>query len=386
MNRILRRPMFRMGGTPNEGIMTGLKEPRLGYSTGTGPGLEELIAGEALKQEQGPYFTEPFIKGQFEEFKSDLFKDPNEDVGIAALGGYGFIEAPDSPKISGVKRLVQEQPEKAYNLFKQGKLDGTNYAKKQQTQEKISKEAGLNINFGLNIDKENAPDAVTEGPKENKPTITIPKEGKEPSDEETLKSYMDMFSKAFKDSPEDISRQRYLELARFGANLLAQPGGSLTAAIGRAAAPAIEGLTKSELARKAGEKEVKLAALQTAIRQMDNPTMDKINALAKASNMSKSEVAKNLILDRTADTTKQDRIKITQAALQGELGAGPALKIAQALEADNAVLAQAEPIEIDKETKKPKEGVADGYYYDESGKLYKVTDGKPAIVKIQKEK
>ena len=97
-------------------------------------------------------------------------------------------------------------------------------------------------------------------------------------------------------------------------------------------------------------------------------------------------MAKNLILDKTADPTKANRIKITQAALQGELGPGPALKIAQALEADGAVLAQAEPIEIDKETKLPKKGVPDGYYYDEGGKLYKVTDGKPAIVRIQSEK
>jgi hypothetical protein len=28
MSRILKRPMFRKGGTPNEGIMSGLKEPR----------------------------------------------------------------------------------------------------------------------------------------------------------------------------------------------------------------------------------------------------------------------------------------------------------------------------------------------------------------------
>ena len=34
MSRILRRPMFRMGGTPNEGIMTGLKKPRVGYQEG----------------------------------------------------------------------------------------------------------------------------------------------------------------------------------------------------------------------------------------------------------------------------------------------------------------------------------------------------------------
>ena len=41
MNRILRRPMFRMGGTPNEGIMTGLTKPkRMGYAEGSGlPGI-----------------------------------------------------------------------------------------------------------------------------------------------------------------------------------------------------------------------------------------------------------------------------------------------------------------------------------------------------------
>ena len=34
MSRILRRPMFRMGGTPNEGIMTGLTNPRKDYKDG----------------------------------------------------------------------------------------------------------------------------------------------------------------------------------------------------------------------------------------------------------------------------------------------------------------------------------------------------------------
>ena len=34
MSRILKRPMFRTGGTPNEGIMHGLVN-RQGYATGT---------------------------------------------------------------------------------------------------------------------------------------------------------------------------------------------------------------------------------------------------------------------------------------------------------------------------------------------------------------
>ena len=61
MNRILRRPMFRMGGTPNEGIMTGLTKPkRMGYANGSG------LAGIIM----GPQETD------FEQI--DLF-DPIED-------------------------------------------------------------------------------------------------------------------------------------------------------------------------------------------------------------------------------------------------------------------------------------------------------------------
>ena len=58
-------------------------------------------------------------------------------------------------------------------------------------------------------------------------------------------------------------------------------------------------------------------------------------------------------------------------------------ELAQALEEEGAVLAQANPIEIDPKTKKPKEGVADGLYYDQDGKVYKVEDGKPSIIKIK---
>ena len=54
MNRILRRPMFRMGGTPNEGIMTGLKEPkRIGYQPG-GPVSPTAFGGALSGLSQTP--------------------------------------------------------------------------------------------------------------------------------------------------------------------------------------------------------------------------------------------------------------------------------------------------------------------------------------------
>ena len=201
------------------------------------------------------------------------------------------------------------------------------------------------------------------------------------SDEDTIKSYIKMFSDAFGESPEDASRERFLQLAKFGANLLSQPGGDLVGAVGRAAVPSIEGLAASEAARRAGDKDIKLAAVKTAIEKMDDPTADKIKTLARMSGLEEKDVAK-LMISSSGDS-KMDRIELTAKAIEENVGSSAALKIAQALEEEGAVLAQASPIEIDKKTKKPKEGVPDGYYYDDTGKLYKVEKGKPSIVKIK---
>ncbi len=64
MNRILRRPMFRMGGTPNEGIMTGLKKSRVGYADGTPPDAVSGIATQLPQASESPgFFTK--ILGEF---------------------------------------------------------------------------------------------------------------------------------------------------------------------------------------------------------------------------------------------------------------------------------------------------------------------------------
>ena len=89
-----------------------------------------------------------------------------------------------------------------------------------------------------------------------------------------------------------------------------------------------------------------------------------------------------LLISGSGDS-KMDRIQLTADAISENVGTEAALKIAQALEEEGAVLAQASPIEIDKKTKYPIEGFADGYYYDDTGKLYKVEKGKPSIVKIK---
>ena len=209
-------------------------------------------------------------------------------------------------------------------------------------------------------------------------TVDTGGETGEQSDQELIKSYMDMFSEAMGESEEDVSRQRYLELAKFGANLLGQPGGDLVGSIGRAAAPSIQGLAEGAARKSAANREIKLAGLKTAIAQMDDPTADKIKTLARLSGVSEKEVAK-LMLDTDGDSSLE-KIETTAKALEGTVGAEVALKIGQKLDKAGLDLEQVDPIPLDKKGK-PKEGAPDGYYYDQDGKIYKVEKGKPSILK-----
>jgi hypothetical protein len=43
MNRTLKRPMFRMGGSTGTGITSGLDQPRKQYNQGSNPYIKDLI-------------------------------------------------------------------------------------------------------------------------------------------------------------------------------------------------------------------------------------------------------------------------------------------------------------------------------------------------------
>ena len=197
----------------------------------------------------------------------------------------------------------------------------------------------------------------------------------EQSDQELIKSYMDMFSEAMGESEEDVSRQRYLELAKFGANLLGQPGGDLVGSIGRAAVPSIQGLAEGAARKSAGDREIKLAGLKTAIAQMDNPTEEKIKTLARMAGVEEKDVAKMML-----DTDDGSDFELEIKALEGTVGADAAFRIAEQISEAGLKLSQVKQLPVDKKGK-PKKGVPDGYYYDEDANIYQVKDGTPGILK-----
>lgn len=349
MNRIFKRPMFRMGGRSDDGIMSIRRKYQEGGDTGIVTSLPE---------------------------------PEEEKVGFFAK----IMDAINPPSGKVLQRLQENQP--TSSPFERFIERTSNKPLEFRTQAEADEFLEANPEFVRPIKILGTDKIINQKPVDTTSTTTDTTTDtntnttttKEVSDEDTIKSYMKMFSDAFGESPEDASRERFLQLAKFGANLLGQPGGDLVGAVGRAAAPSIESLAASEAARKAGDRDIKLAAIKTAIEKMDDPTADKIKTLARLSNTPIKDVAKLMI---SSGDSAMDRIELTAKAIEENVGSSAALKIAQKLDAEGATLAQADPIEIDKKTKKPKEGVADGYYYDDTGQLYKVEKGKPKIVKIK---
>ena len=339
MDRILKRPMFRMGGRSDDGIISVRPKYQEGGDVGFFKGILNAInptSGEIVKRMQesqnAPSLVETLMKPAPIEFRTEAeaseFLEANPE-NIAPI------------KILGSDETINLQP--TNDSGESSNVPGTPIV--PNVQKKL--EAGTG----------------------------------EQSDQELIKSYMDMFSEAMGESEEDVSRQRYLELAKFGANLLGQPGGDLIGSIGRSAAPSIQGLAEGAARRSAGNREIKLAGLKTAIAQMDDPTADKIKTLARLSGVSEKEVAK-LMLDTSSDSSL-DKIESTAKAIAGDVGTSVALKIAQKLEKADLDYEQVKPLPVDKKGKPKESGVPDGYYFDVDGELYKVDKGKPSILKTK---
>jgi len=336
MNRILKRPMFRMGGRSDDGIMSLRPKYQEGGDVGFFTKIMDAInppSGKVLKRMQ--------------------------DVQNAPSLGERLFSPSTAPLEFRTQAEASEFLEANPENIRPIKILGTGET--------------------INVPSEDTPVPDATGTViDSIETADTGGKTSEQSDQELIKSYMDMFSEAMGESEEDVSRQRYLELAKFGANLLGQPGGDLVGSIGRAAAPSIQGLAEGAARKSAANREIKLAGLKTAIAQMDNPTQEKIETLARLSGVPIKDVA-TLMLD-SGDDSDLEKLTTTAKALEGTVGAEVALKIGQKLQKAGLDLEQVDPLPLDKKGK-PKEGAPDGYYYDVNGKIYKVEKGKPSILK-----
>ena len=100
MNRTLRRPMFRRGGSANSGVTSGLDQPRKQYSQGTDPYENALALRDRYMKDVDKYRGEqsPFNPmagpGFLTSFGLDLMSRPSRGKGLTGL----LATAADSAK------------------------------------------------------------------------------------------------------------------------------------------------------------------------------------------------------------------------------------------------------------------------------------------------
>ena len=399
MARTLTRPMFRKGGmarreeymgggitTPRikrmgggmTGIMSGIVPdtgltPRVGYANG--PSLEQIIAREKLQDPSTIIYDKDYIQKQLDEKTRKLY-DPG-------LLGYGQqIETPDTPTQRAIKKYLGENPEGAYEAFKEGKIPGfgdTDYGALQAAQAKEAKEAGINL--GLGETKTKIPDRERGETEKSKKIIGTQDVT---SDKDELQSYMDMFEAAAGSDPDESRRSKYLELAKFGANLLAQPGGDLIGAVGKAAAPSIGGLSKQMESDRDAKRQLRIAGVQAYLKNQDPGSIGKaVKDIMKSDRSLSMKEALTLAMQTgsaTKGATKESRIQEYAEILLGSKGAPEDKRIARALaeriENSGLGFSNFEPL--------PENPVKDEYYYDTEGKLYKGTEDGVVELNVKK--
>ena len=364
MSKILRRPMFRGGPVSSygTGIASGLAEGgRVGYEEGGDVSQEDktLILQQVIT-DLGPDATQEDIVSEYNKRTNsggykfsetpiakgiEGFTAYGPNAGIAAIADMAAVPLNTvgrlfgyNPGFSGTKlvdtltggrfsEFTGYDPDKARFLgfetdakkgFTTDSMVSNENIKKQAEEikkknlELSQKSNNLNTTTGLG----------TEAPK---------------SDKEVMQEYMDMFKETLGGDKDDLNRQRYLELAKFGANLMAQPGGqSLGEAVGKAGAPALEGFSQIEAAERAADRQAKTLGFQAALRELEPGSIAKnVKDLMKLGK-SKEEAVTIATQNASAGTNRLNNIKIINEALSQETSPGIALKVSTLI-VDNGI-------------------------------------------------
>ena len=328
MARILTRPMFRKGGLSQtarpsyrgggvtairpgyrgggmNGIMSGIT-PRRGYADG--PSLEEIIGGKKL-QSGITIYDEPYIQKQFEKYKKGKMK---ENPFLYAFGQQSVQEK--TPKDLAIMEYLETQPETAYEAFKKGELPGSrkDYATEQKKQKEQAEAAGINL--GLNIEEPEK--TTTENELDTSGVVDTKSQFEKYFDE-----YLPVIQEQLGPDSDAASRDKWLALAKFSSGVLAQPGGDLAGAVGRAAGKPLEDLSRISAEERQAKQVPKMLALQAAMNRMKGPTAtDRSIDASRIDNIAKDITGRSSLTYETAYKVaeKLDNLRMSNSELAGK--------------------------------------------------------------------
>ena len=367
MSKILNRPMFRAGGKVNAqgmGVMTGL-EPRMNYAkAGQVKSFADVYA-EKQKQQQllagipSIQSAEDAYKNKIENLQSSLntLVSPEDTFAAEQVAGeLGFLETEE-----GKKAFIGEQLADIQSKIEKAKAGGVDpsllptISTEKTTGTGTETQTGAGTQTGVGVGTE---------------VKTQPTE----SDLKTLyQDLLPLFEKELGPEADEYSRQKYMQLAKFGLGLLAQPGGSLVEAIGKAGEKPLAGLEAAAVREAQAKKAPKMLALEAALKQAD-PTdiIKKVKALSKLSGIPQEQVAKSMVTT-TAETTADAQVdkflreSATNLGLSGGAGLNYSKQIKSIFENNPSLAGKFDKLV----PQKPVEGE---YYVTKSGDLTRYKD------------
>ncbi len=290
MARILTRPMFRKGGLSQTARPSyrggGVTAIRPGYRGG---GMNGIMSGIVPRTNaySGYYNTENMTK-------AIPYKDLQESFRGGNYASRNIMDIPIEQEVGTegdiTSVVLSELPKPEF------KSDVEKAIEKDLKSEQTKKE----------LLKENLYSNLEEKPKPKKKVKT-----ETPSDKETVQDYIDMFRLTTEGEEDAERKNKYLALAQFGANLLSQPGGDLTGAIGKASTPAIQTLGKAMSDRRAADRQAKLLGTQAYLKGIEPGALRKqINDLIALGYT--KEGAINKIVDEGRGTATRERTQVTK--------------------------------------------------------------------------
>ena len=439
MPRILTRPMFRKGGLSREtGIMSGLDTPRrsyagggnigggqfagtpmgsrTGFQTTTGPRIPSISDLDKWKQR----IRGSNVGGIWDAIKRKLGTSTTQSGSQIASDATKKVKGMSkiknllkSPKFSekGLMELGKRYAPKSLNVIKGGfsrfplfttGIAGEYITRPREIDKLVYEQEGYGPwegRFRQILDPtytkkwmKAAEEHYKDKDKVKDPEIPITESdidtqvtGDVESDlMRAYKEYAPIFEKELGVSPDDTKKQLWMQLAKFGTGLMAQPGGDLVGAVGKAAEKPLEGAGEVVKDVSTAKRQAKLLALQTAIKEGEPGQIGKaVKDIAKIYKVSEEQAAAIYEKWNRNDSTARAQVNVRYAEQAKTLGL--------VKDNQNRYIAEANKLETDypeligQFNEKLPEDNDDweiGYYVSDTGRFVRVVeqDGKKVTI------
>ena len=367
--------MFRRGGSANEGIMTGLVDRSVSADATSG-GLNSLIRpgyDEGGEVEKGGFWDS--IVGRTLQIPVDYIAKPVANVvnpAVNALVGTEFEQ---------MRTPYDSMDAWLWNKMGRGQHDIYNPDGDPNTDDFVDRTDWGYSNIGK---KSKDPDAIEwededDGSNLNQPKIVnqntgAPAKSRTEDITEIYEELLQMLQGTLGADKGELNRQRYLELAKFGTNLMAQPGGSLSRAIGKAAVDPLAGMSRIAEQQRQSKRAPAELAMKIALRETEGgPLMKNARDLMKAdTSLTLKEAMAKVMPSDDSGTSKL----IVEMAQKGGLGldnAGAIVTYKKQIEAilggDNPELAGEFSTKLPEKKKDLGEEEIGNYYVKNNGEL-----------------